>query len=310
MNAMSAVSVMPRRPESTISRKPSVNVLPAHVPPAQVVGARDYARIEAAIARMLAGDGPSLAQLAEAAGLSPFHFQRLFKRWAGVSPKQFMSYVTLEHAKAALEQSASVLDTALDVGLSGPSRLHDLFVAVEAMTPGEYKAQGRDLEIRYGFHDTPFGPALLLATDRGVCGFEFIAGAAQAALDEAKARWPLSRFVADATGTAAIVAQMFDGKGETPALLLRGTNWQIQVWSALLRLPAGSITSYSAIAKNVCTIKASRAVGTALAANTIAYLVPCHRVLRATGLFKSYRWGVTRRTVMLGWEAARLASSA
>jgi AraC family transcriptional regulator of adaptative response/methylated-DNA-[protein]-cysteine methyltransferase len=300
MNALSALSLMPRRSAAEISQSQ----------PLQAVGARDYARIEAAINRMLAGDAPQLAHLAEAAGLSPFHFQRLFKRWAGVSPKQFMSYVTIEHAKAALEQSASVLDAALDAGLSGPSRLHDLFLAVEAMTPGEYKAQGRDLAIRYGFHDTPFGPALLLATDRGVCGFEFVAGSAQAALDAAKARWPLSRFSADAGGTAAIVAQMFDGTGGKPALLLRGTNWQIQVWSALLRIPPGHITSYAAIARGVHAAKASRAVGAALAANPIAYLVPCHRVLRATGLFKSYRWGVTRRTAMLGWEAARLAVTA
>src|SRR4051812_18889530 len=159
--------------------------------PIVTLGARDYARIEAAINRMLAGDSPSLVELAEAADLSPFHFQRLFKRWAGVSPKQFMSYVTIEHAKAALERSASVLDAALDVGLSGPSRLHDLFLAIEAMTPGEYKAKGRDLEIRHGVHHTPFGPALLLTTDRGVCGFDFVAGtrdsgAHDAALEDAK----------------------------------------------------------------------------------------------------------------------------
>ncbi len=297
MNAISLVDSMPRANALTDTR----NAMPA-------LGARDYQRIEAAINRMLAGDTPSLNQLADAAGLSPFHFQRLFKRWAGVSPKQFMSYVTIEHAKAALERSASVLDAALDVGLSGPSRLHDLFVAVEAMTPGEYKAQGRDIEIRYGFHETPFGPALLLTTSRGVCGFDFIAGSERTALQEAKARWPLSRFVEDTNGTAEIVAQMFGG-GKKPALLLRGTNWQIQVWSALLRVKSGDITSYSAIARDVCSLKASRAVGAALAANPVGFLVPCHRVLRATGLFKSYRWGVTRRYAMLGWEAARLAAT-
>jgi AraC family transcriptional regulator of adaptative response/methylated-DNA-[protein]-cysteine methyltransferase len=275
------------------------------------LNAKDYDRVAAAIAAMVAaaskgGAAPSLAELSKQADLSPFHFQRMFKRWAGVSPKQFASYLTLEHAKAALEQSTSVLGATFDVGLSGPSRLHDLFVAVEAMTPGEYKSQGRDLVIRHGVHATPFGPALILLTDRGVCGFDFIAGSAAGALRDARARWPLSRFVADPAGTAVVAANMFGASGDM-RLLLRGTNFQIQVWSALLRIAPAQISTYGAIAQAVGKPKAVRAVGSALAANPVGYLVPCHRVLRSTGLFKNYRWGTVRRHLMLAWEAARQA---
>ncbi|MBX7198054.1 MAG: methylated-DNA--[protein]-cysteine S-methyltransferase [Rhodospirillaceae bacterium] len=272
------------------------------------LGATDYRRIARAIETMVAaafngGTSPGLAELAAQADLSPFHFQRLFKRWAGVSPKQFARFLTLEHAKTTLEQSASVLNAAFDVGLSGGSRLHDLFVAVEAMTPGEYKAQGRDLVIRHGVHDTPFGPALILVTDRGVCGFDFIAGSTARALKDAKARWPLSRFVTDDKATAAVAAKMFT-RSKDMRLLLRGTNFQLQVWAALLRIPPANISTYGAIAEAIGKPKAVRAVGTALASNPIGYLVPCHRVLRSTGLFKNYRWGAVRRHAMLAWEAA------
>ncbi len=276
------------------------------------LNATDYGRISRAIETMVAaasegGTSPGLAELAAKAGLSPFHFQRLFKRWAGVSPKQFARFLTLEYAKTTLEQSASVLSAAFDAGLSGGSRLHDLFVAVEAMTPGEYKARGRDLVIRHGLHDTPFGPALILVTDRGVCGFDFIAGSPARALKDAKARWPLSRFVADDKATARVAAKMFTRtpvRSRDMRLLLRGTNFQLQVWAALLRIPPANISTYGAIAEAIGKPKAVRAVGTALAANPIGYLVPCHRVLRSTGLFKNYRWGAARRHAMLAWEAA------
>lgn len=288
------------------------NLISAEREMPRTLNATDYRRIARAIETMVAaaaegGTSPALAELAARAGLSPFHFQRLFKRWAGVSPKQFASFLTLEHAKTTLERSASVLNTAFDVGLSGGSRLHDLFVAVEAMTPGEYKAQGRDLVIRHGLHDTPFGPALILVTDRGVCGFDFIGGSAAQALKDAKARWPLSRFVADDKATATVAAKMFTrtpGRRGDMRLLMRGTNFQLQVWSALLRIPPANISTYGAIAEAIGKPKAVRAVGTALAANPIGYLVPCHRVLRSTGLFKNYRWGASRRHAMLAWEAA------
>ncbi|TAK99038.1 MAG: methylated-DNA--[protein]-cysteine S-methyltransferase [Rhodospirillaceae bacterium] len=273
---------------------------------------RDYDRVARAIDFIIAGHAgqPSLDDVAAHVGLSPFHLQRLFKRWAGVSPKQFAGYLTVEYAKTVLEKSASLLSTSLDAGLSGASRLHDAFVAVEAMTPGDYKAQGRDLIIRYGIHDTPFGRALVLVTARGICGLEFIVdGNEAAALTIARARWPLSQFVADLNCTGAIAAKLgAPGAMSQERLLLRGTNFQIQVWSALLRVPAGAIVTYGDIAKAVCTSKATRAVGTALGQNTLGYLVPCHRVLRATGLFKAYRWGATRRRAMIAWEAARSAS--
>lgn len=270
---------------------------------------RDYDRVAQAIEFILAGQEchPSLDEIAAHVNLSPFHFQRLFKRWAGISPKQFARFLTVEYAKAALEKSATVLSASVDANLSGTSRLHDAFMAVEAMTPGDYKAQGRDLVIRYGFHATPFGRALLLATQRGICGLEFLVGDEGAAtLEAAKARWPLSRFVADQERTAAVAAKLGQpGLAAGERLLLKGTNFQIQVWRALLRVPSAAIVTYGDIAREIRAVKAMRAVGTALGQNTIGYLVPCHRVLRSTGLFKSYRWGATRRRAMLAWEASQ-----
>lgn len=269
---------------------------------------RDYARIAKAIDFIVAARPrhPSLDEVAAHVALSPFHLQRLFKRWAGVSPKQLMSYMTLEHAKEMMRASASVLDVTYDVGLSGPSRLHDLFVTHEAMTPGEYKAQGQNLIIRYGFHDTPFGRALIQTTHRGICGLDFIDVPDATALKTAQSQWPLSRYIHDQESTAAVIAQVFGGgDNRTPTqLLLRGTNFQVQVWSALLRVPAGSIVSYGDIARAIGSPKASRAVGEALAHNLVAVLVPCHRVLRSTGLFKTYKWAPTRRHALLAWEAA------
>jgi AraC family transcriptional regulator of adaptative response/methylated-DNA-[protein]-cysteine methyltransferase len=266
--------------------------------------ARDYERVERAIAFLIEHQQvhPGLDEVAAHMGLSPFHVQRLFTRWAGVSPKRFLSYLTVKQAKRRLEQSASVLDTAFGTGLSGASRLHDMMVTVEAMTPGEYKTQGAGLTIRYGQTPTPFGEALVLQSDCGLCGLEFLDGDTGAMLDAAKARWPLSRFVQD-RGAATDAASKVFGGGSL-AVLLKGTPWQIQVWSALLRIPTGKIVSYGQIANAVCTPKAARAVGTAVAANHIGYLVPCHRVLRATGFFKRYRWGAPRRWAMLGREAA------
>lgn len=270
---------------------------------------RDYARIAKAIDFIVAERPrhPSLDEVAEHVALSPFHLQRLFKRWAGVSPKQFMSYLTLDHAKTIMRSSASVLDATFDVGLSGPSRLHDLFVTHEAMTPGEYKAQGANLTIRYGFHGTPFGRALILVTERGVCGFDFVDGSDDTVLKTAREQWPLSAFVRDQVETAKVVSQIFKlDAGRSPTrLLLRGTNFQIQVWQALMRVPSGSIVSYGAIARAIGNPGANRAVGDALANNPVAVLVPCHRVLRATGLFKNYKWTPIRRHALLAWEAAQ-----
>ncbi|MEQ9110114.1 MAG: methylated-DNA--[protein]-cysteine S-methyltransferase [Rhodospirillaceae bacterium] len=267
--------------------------------------ARDYQRVEQAIAYIIEHrvSQPELEDVAANIGLSPFHTQRLFSRWAGVSPKRFLSYLTVEHAKQKLEESVSVLDAALDIGLSGPSRLYDLMVSVEAMTPGEYKTQGSDIVISYGQALTPFGAALLLVSDRGLCGLEFFTDDFAVLLDTAKARWPLSYFEEDQSLAKEMASRIFSADDTVP-ILMKGTSWQLQVWSALLRVPPGVITSYGQIAENLCTKKASRAVGTAVAANHIGYVVPCHRVLRTTGMFKRYRWGAPRRWAMLAKESA------
>jgi AraC family transcriptional regulator, regulatory protein of adaptative response / methylated-DNA-[protein]-cysteine methyltransferase len=267
-------------------------------------GSKDYVRIERAIEFLISHREaqPSLEAVASHVGLSPFHLQRLFTRWAGVSPKKFLSYLTVEHAKQRLEDSASVLEAAFETGLSGPSRLHDLMVSVEAMTPGEYKAQGSALVIRTGIAPTPFGDALFLVSDRGLCGLEFLNNDLELLIGAAHDRWPLSRFVKDNDAASAMAQRIF-GDRDQVSVLMKGTPWQLQVWSALLRIPPGSISSYGQIAEVVCTKNASRAVGTAVAANHIGYVVPCHRVLRSTGLFKRFRWGAPRRWAMLARES-------
>jgi AraC family transcriptional regulator, regulatory protein of adaptative response / methylated-DNA-[protein]-cysteine methyltransferase len=280
--------------------------------PSGLEGAQDYRRIERAIQFLdrHVVEQPSLEEVAREIGLSPFHAQRLFTRWAGISPKRFLGLLTVGHAKAALQAGASVLDVAYEVGLSGPSRLHDLFVGFEAMTPGEYKQQGGGLVLRYGIHPTRFGDALLLASERGIAGLSFVDGDPAAALEEARAVWPLSRLVADQQATGALIGQLFgDGAGSAPRLLLKGTNFQVKVWSALLRVPPGRVVSYLDLAGAIGEPRAVRAVGSALARNPIGYLVPCHRVIRATGALGDYRWGHTRRRALLAWEAAQLEAA-
>ncbi len=269
--------------------------------------AQDYRRIERAIRYLDAHvvDQPSLEDVAGEIGLSPFHAQRLFTRWAGISPKRFLGLLTVGHAKAALQAGESVLDATFEVGLSGPSRLHDLFVGYEAMTPGEYKQQGDGLIIRYGIHPTPFGDALLLTTERGIAGLSFVDGDPEAAVEDARSAWPLSRLVEDRPATKVVIERLFEGAGDASArLLLRGTNFQVKVWSALLRVPPGRVVSYLDLASAIGQPRAVRAVGNALAHNPLGYLVPCHRVIRATGALGDYRWGQVRRRALLAWEAA------
>lgn len=285
----------------------------------------DYARVERAI-RFLdahAVDQPSLGTVAEAAGLSPYHFQRVFTRWAGLSPKRFLQVLTLNRAKHALgEAGGSVLDAALEAGLSGPSRLHDLFVTVEAVTPGEWKRQGAGVRMGYGFHATPFGMALVAATGRGLCGLSFIEGAGEmgvaetraAALRELAARWPQARLVEDDAATGRYVARIFapaDAPGEPVPLpvLLKGTPFQVQVWKALLRVAPGECATYGEIAREIGRPRAVRAVGTALGENPVAFLIPCHRIIRSTGALGEYRWGVPRKRAMLVWEAGQVRSA-
>lgn len=255
-------------------------------------------------------DQPSLEEAAREAGLSPHHFQRLFTRFVGVSPKRFVAYLTLEHAKRLLQQSASVLDAAYEAGLSGPSRLHDLAVTVEAVTPGELKAKGEGLDISYGFYPSPFGEALVFMTKRGLCGLAFAdPGKEKAAFADMAARWPKAKLREDRTRARETIERIFGREGKIP-LLLTGTPWQVKVWEALLKIPSGAMVTYEDIAERVCTRKATRAVGAAVGRNPISWLIPCHRVLRKSGLLAGYHWGLDRKRAMLACEAAAAESAA
>ncbi len=271
----------------------------------------DGARVAQAI-RFLdehAQDQPELAEVAAAVQLSEYHFQRLFRRWAGVSPKRFVQFLTAEHARAVLAGSRSVLDAALATGLSGPGRLHDLTVNVHAMSPGEVGRRGEGLVIRYGYHGSPFGECLLGATERGICALGFVPdGDREATLADLRARWPRAGWRHDDATTGPLADRVFwgaPGRGD-PALALHvhGTNFQIRVWEALLRVPEGALVTYGDLARAIGDPKASRAVGTAVGANPISYLIPCHRVIRATGVVGRYRWGTTTKKALIGWESA------
>jgi AraC family transcriptional regulator of adaptative response/methylated-DNA-[protein]-cysteine methyltransferase len=249
---------------------------------------------------------PSLARVAEEVGLSEYHFQRLFSDWAGVSPKKFLQYLTLSHAKERLAACDSVLDAAYDAGLSGPSRLHDLFVAHEAVTPGEWKSMGEGLTVRYGWHDSPFGDCLMVATDRGVCGLGFALPEGRAATEaDLLAGWGQARLVKDPDATEPHAELAFGRGGRTLRLVLRGTPFQLKVWEALMRIPAGAVVSYERLARHIGKPSAARAVAGAVALNPVSWLVPCHRVIRGTGAITGYRWGPARKRAILAWEAAR-----
>ena len=259
-------------------------------------------------------DQPRLEEAAEVVGLSPFHFQRVFTRYVGVSPKAFVGHLTLGHAKKELARGASVLDAALEAGLSGPSRLHDLCLKIEAMTPGDYAKAGRGVAIDYGFHASPFGTVLVLATDKGVCGLGFgDEGEEAEMLADMKARWPKADYRENTERTSRIVTRIFDRrlqrKSDLP-LHLMGTPWQIKVWEALLAIPSGKLVTYGTIAGKICTPRASRAVGAAVGRNPISWLIPCHRVLGSNGALTGYHWGIARKRAMLAVEAARQDQSA
>ena len=249
---------------------------------------------------------PSLAEAAGHVGLSEYHFQRLFTRQVGLSPKKYVQFLTLERAKEALAKSRSVLDAAYASGLSGPGRLHDLFVNVEAMTPGEYKHRGEGLTIRYGTHPSPFGQCLIMRTDRGVCGLAFTSPARhdRAFADLARG-FESATFVEDAGAVAGVAAAMFGAPAGAGGLVLhlRGTPFRIKVWRALLAIPPGYVTSYGDLARRVGAPGASRAAGNATASNPVAWIIPCHRVIRASGVLGEYRWGAGRKLAMLSVEA-------
>jgi AraC family transcriptional regulator of adaptative response/methylated-DNA-[protein]-cysteine methyltransferase len=253
---------------------------------------------------------PEIDAIAEAAGVTPTELHHLFRRWAGLTPKAFLQAITLDAARTLLRASASVLDAAYEVGLSGPGRLHDLFVTHEAMSPGEWKSGGQGLTIRYGFHPSPFGIALVMASERGLAGLAFAdAGEEKAALADMRQRWPNASYVEDTAGTAALARRIFDPKrwrAEEPLrVVLIGTDWEVRVWETLLRIPMGRLTSYSSIANKLCAPKAARAVGAAVGKNPISFVVPCHRVVGSAGALTGYHWGITRKHAMLGWEAGR-----
>ena len=253
-------------------------------------------------------DQPSMDDLAERNGMSGAHLQRLFMRWAGLSPKAFLQALTIDHARKLLRDSATVLDTAYEVGLSGPGRLHDLFVTYEGMPPGVYKARGKGLLINYGFHDCPFGRVLVMRTDLGLCGLAFAdPGQEPAARDDMMKRWPQADYLEDQPATAPYVARIFDPRHWTSGQPLRivfiGTDFETRVWETLLRIPLGKATTYSDIAAHIGNPAASRAVGTAVGKNPLSFVVPCHRVLGKSGSLCGYHWGLTRKQAILGWEA-------
>lgn len=271
--------------------------------------AGDYERIEKAILFLEknAGRKPDLREIAQSVNLSEYHFQRLFKRWAGVTPKQFLQALTLERAKAALKRSGSLLDATYDASLSSPGRLHDLFVKMEAMTPDEFRNQGANLTIRYGFHPTPFGECLVAVTDRGISNLSFVqAEKRSVAVRDLRQEWRRAELIEDVSATRPYAARIFSKRTSTVPLTLhlRGTNFQIKVWKALLKIPGAGTATYEEVAQSISKPRSVRAVANAVAHNPVAYLIPCHRVIRKTGAIGGYRWGSRRKKALLAWEAS------
>jgi AraC family transcriptional regulator of adaptative response/methylated-DNA-[protein]-cysteine methyltransferase len=276
---------------------------------------RDYYLVEKALNYLEDHyqEQPELDDVAASVGFSEYHFQRLFTRWVGISPKRFLQFLTKEHAKRLLEDSGSVLEATYQTGLSSLGRLHDLFVTCEAVTPGQYKSRGEATTIWYGFHDTPFGECLLAITERGICGLNFIPdGDRVSALEKFQRMWVRADLREEARRTAPFVDQIFSATHGSPdeplRLYLQGTNFQIKVWEALLQIPPGRLVAYEDIANYLGMPTAARAVGRAVAENPVAVLIPCHRVIRKMGAFGGYRWGAARKKALLGWEMARVAA--
>ena len=274
----------------------------------------DYESIAKAIAyiRDNVCQQPSLEQIASRVGLSPWHFQRKFKAWAGVSPKRFLEFLTVQHAKELLDKSAAILDAALDLGLSGPGRLHEQFVAVEAVTPGQYKQFGSGLKIYHGIHHSPFGLMLLALTDKGICELAF--GSEEILDQEVNSlgkRWPAARIFHEPQRTAPTADRIFNprtrpqaGRQDEFNLLVKGTNFQVNVWRALLRIPEGSLISYKQLAQLTGKPAAIRATASAVGANPVSYLIPCHRILRSSGELGGYHWGIERKRAIIAWDSA------
>jgi AraC family transcriptional regulator of adaptative response/methylated-DNA-[protein]-cysteine methyltransferase len=299
-----AVDTMPvKKPAMT---KSQAGPLPA--------AAADYDIVRRAIAHIRGNwrTQPDIATVAEAAGVTANDLHHLFRRWCGLTPKAFLQALTLDHARHLLRGQASILDAAFEVGLSGPGRLHDLFVTHEAMSPGEWKTGGEGLTIAYGFHPCPFGQALVMTTPRGLAGLALAdAGKQRAALNDMRSRWPKARYVEAMAATAPVARRIFDTaqwKPEQPLrVVLIGTDFEVRVWEQLLEIPMGQLTTYSGIARKIRAPKAARAVGAAVGKNPICFVVPCHRVVGKSGDITGYHWGITRKRAMLGWEAGQTA---
>lgn len=269
----------------------------------------DYERIEKAIIYLKENfrEQPDLDEVAKQVHISPFHFQRMFKEWAGVSPKKFLQYISLEHAKKMLQQNHSLADTSFETGLSGTSRLHDLFINIEGMTPGEFKNDGEQLHINYSFAESPFGNIIVASTAKGICHLAFANDPIQA-LQQLQMKFKKASFtqITDTIQQNALFVFTQDWKNLSKIKLhLKGTAFQLKVWEALLKIPMGGLSTYSGIAQTIGNTKASRAVGTAIGDNPVAFLIPCHRVIQSTGVIGQYHWGSSRKTAIIGWEAAR-----
>ena len=274
----------------------------------------NYKRIAQAIQYLQENfkEQPNLTEVAEKVHLSPFHFQRLFKEWAGVSPKKFLQYLSVEYAKDILTHSSSTLLAVADeTGLSGTGRLHDLFITIEGMTPGDYKNGGKNLSISYHFYESPFGQILIASTSIGICFMSFVAEEDQA-LQQLVEKFPKASFTKESTLLHQQAISIFDSENKTISnikLHLKGTAFQLKVWESLLKIPKGELLTYGKIASEIEKPKASRAVGTAIGNNPVAYLIPCHRVIKSTGELGQYHWGATRKAAMKGWEAAQVNAS-
>jgi len=268
----------------------------------------NYKRVEEAIKYLTENfkQQPSLYDVADQANVSPFHFQKIFTEWAGISPKKFLQYLTVEELKKEIAKTNNLVEAAERVGLSAQSRVYDLFVNIEAVTPQEYKTKGEGINIEYGIHETPFGECLIATTERGVCALHFVEDNADSLLSELHSNWENARISKNNAATKNIASTIFAaGKKEEIKLLVKGTPFQVKVWEALLKIPFGSLTSYQTIASAVGNPGAMRAVGSAVGANPVAYLIPCHRVIRQEAIIGQYRWGTIRKKALIGWERSR-----
>jgi AraC family transcriptional regulator of adaptative response/methylated-DNA-[protein]-cysteine methyltransferase len=275
----------------------------------------DFERIEKAILFIKEHfkEQPELDEVAKQVYLSPYHFQRLFKNWAGVSPKKFLQYISIEHAKAMLQSNASLADVSFETGLSGTGRLHDLFINIEGMTPGEYKNGGESLQINYSHAETPFGDVLIASTQKGICHIAFTQSGDAGDVEGLQQLFPKAALEQNTDMLQQTALQVFTGDWQNLGqikLHLKATPFQLKVWQALMQIPLGRVSTYSSIAQGVQLPGAQRAVGTAIGSNPVAYLIPCHRVIRSSGIIGQYHWGSARKTAIIGWEAAKAETGA